>query len=138
MIRDQKCNLVWMPSLKFKSWIESSVGFFLTGNGKNKKLGGWRSALIITESSYESSSDDIYWLPGFFLQLFSPKKYRVSNIEVCKVNQLWGVEGSIFLLNYGAQWLQEVWTFVFHQPIFKKIALAGLNSLQQKGCHTLC
>ena len=30
------------------------------------------------------------------------------------------------------QWLQEVWTFEFHQPIFKKVASAGLNSLQQK------
>ena len=27
---------------------------------------------------------------------------------------LWGVEGSIILLNYGAYWLQEIWTFEFH------------------------
>ena len=27
--------------------------------------------------------------------------YRVSHSEVCKVNQLWGVEGSIILKNYG-------------------------------------
>ena len=74
--------LVWKPSLKFKSWTESSVGFFLTGNGENKKLGWWRSALIITESSYESSSDDIYWLP-VFLQLFSPKKYQHIKSQVC-------------------------------------------------------
>ena len=28
--------------------------------------------------------------------------YRVSHSEECKVNQHWGVEGSIILLNYGA------------------------------------
>ena len=28
--------------------------------------------------------------------------YRVSHIEVYKVNQLWGVEGFIILLNYDA------------------------------------
>ena len=35
---------------------------------------------------------------------FSPiiTPYRVSHSEVCKVNQLRGVEGSIILLNYGA------------------------------------
>ena len=33
-----------------------------------------------------------------------------------------------------AQWLQEVWTFEFHQPIFKKVTSAGLNSLQQERC----
>ena len=26
------------------------------------------------------------------------------------------------------------WTFVFHQPVFKKMTLAGLYSLQQKRC----
>ena len=60
--------------------------------------------------------------------------YRVSHSEVYKVNQLWGVEGPIILLNYGAQWLQEVWTFVFYQSVFKKMTSAGLNSLRQKGC----
>ena len=30
------------------------------------------------------------------------------------------------------QWFQEVCTFVFHQPVFKKIISAGLNSLRQK------
>ena len=56
----------------------------------------------------------------------------MSHSEVCKVNQLRGVEGSIILKNYGAQWLQEVWKFVFHQLVSKKITSAGLNSLQQK------
>jgi hypothetical protein len=26
-----------------------------------------------------------------------------------------------------------VWTFEFHQPVFKKVTSAGLNSLRQKG-----
>ena len=72
---------------------------------------------------------------------FSPTKehrhqlqhsYRVSHSEVYKVNQLWGVGGSIILLNYGALWLQKVKKIVFHQPAFKKMTLAGLNSLWQK------
>ena len=31
-------------------------------------------------------------------------------------------------------WLQEVHTFEFHQPVFKKVTQAGLNILQQKRC----
>ena len=38
----------------------------------------------------------------------------------------------MILLNYGGQWLQEVWKFEFHQPVFKKVLSAGLNSLQHK------
>ena len=36
-------------------------------------------------------------------------------------------------------WLHghEGYPFVFHQPIFKKVALAGLNSLQHKGYQIL-
>ena len=37
------------------------------------------------------------------------------------------------LLNYGAQWLQEVWTFEFHESVFKKVTSGGLNSLQKEG-----
>ena len=33
--------------------------------------------------------------------------------------------------------LQEVWTFVFHQPVFKKLTSAGLNSLRQKECQII-
>ena len=31
------------------------------------------------------------------------------------------------------KWLPEVWKFEFHQPVFKNVTLADLNSLQQKG-----
>ena len=36
-------------------------------------------------------------------------------------------------------WLHghEGYPFVFHQPLFKKVASAGLNSLQQKGYQML-
>ena len=36
-------------------------------------------------------------------------------------------------------WLHghEGYSFVFHQPVLKKVALAGLNSLWQKGCQIL-
>ena len=39
----------------------------------------------------------------------------------------------MILLNYGGQWLQAVWKFEFHQPVFKKVPSAGLNSLRKKG-----
>ena len=38
--------------------------------------------------------------------------YRMSHIGECKVNQLWGVEGSIISLNYHALWIQEVLKWV--------------------------
>ena len=31
----------------------------------------------------------------------------------------------------------EVWESEFHQPVFKKVTKAGLNSLRQKGYHVL-
>ena len=58
-------------------------------------------------------------------------RYRVSHSEECKVNQLWGVETPIILLNHGAQLLQQVWKFEFHEPLFKKETSVGLNSLRQ-------
>ena len=38
----------------------------------------------------------------------------------------------MILLNYGAYWVHKVLNFEFHQPVFKKVAKAGLNSLRQK------
>ena len=38
----------------------------------------------------------------------------------------------IILLHYCALWLQEVWKFEFYPPVFKKVTLAGLNTLQLK------
>ena len=58
--------------------------------------------------------------------------YRVSHSEECKVNQLWGIERSIILLNYGAKWLQELINFEFHESVFKKVTLVVLSSLWQK------
>ena len=40
--------------------------------------------------------------------------YRVYHIEMDEIKWLLGIEQSIILLDYGAQWLQEVWTFEFH------------------------
>ena len=37
----------------------------------------------------------------------------------------------MILLNYGAQWLQEIWTFEYHPPTFKnrhRLASAASNS----------
>ena len=49
---------------------------------------------------------------------YSKTIYRVYHIEMDKTKWLWGIERSIILLNYGAQWLQEIWTFEFHSPVF--------------------
>ena len=50
-----------------------------------------------------------------------PVTYRVFHIEMDETKWLWGIERSIILLNLGAQWLQEIWTFEFHPPIFKEL-----------------
>jgi hypothetical protein len=39
-----------------------------------------------------------------------------------------------FSISYLRWPIQKVMTFGFYQPIFKKVTLAGLNSLRQKGC----
>ena len=43
----------------------------------------------------------------------------------------------MILLSYGNQGVQELRTFEFHQPVFKKVPLAGLNSLRKKGYQIL-
>ena len=53
-------------------------------------------------------------------------------MERSKVNE--GVEESNIFLNNGGWWVQEVLPFEFYQPVFKKVALTGLNSLLQKRC----
>ena len=47
--------------------------------------------------------------------------YRVYHIEMDETKWLRGIERSIILLNYGAQWLREIWTFEFHPQAFKKV-----------------
>ena len=41
------------------------------------------------------------YVPAIRAKVFYNINYRVSHSEVYKVNQLWGIEGSIILLNYG-------------------------------------
>ena len=60
-----------------------------------------------------NKEENIIWKCQLFIAT-----YRVSHIEVCKVNLLWWVEGSMIFLNFGAYWVQEVWKFEFHQPVF--------------------
>ena len=57
--------------------------------------------------------------------------YRVSHNDMA-LSWLWGVEWSRILMIYLWQHGQEGYPFVFHQPIFKQVALGGLNSLRQK------
>ena len=64
---------------------------------------------------------------------FINRLYRVSHIEVYKVNWLWQVHRLRFLISYHWLHVQEVITFGFYQPVFKTVTLAGLNSLRQKG-----
>ena len=51
----------------------------------------------------------------------SKTSYRVYHIEMDETKWLWGREKFIILLNYGAQWLWEIWTFEFQPPVFKKL-----------------
>ena len=39
-----------------------------------------------------------------------------------------------FSISYLRWPIQEVMTFGFYQTVFKKVIMAGLNSLRQKGC----
>ena len=52
------------------------------------------------DTLWTKSSNDIFIT--LQMKAFGPLKYRVSHIEECKVNQLWGVEESIISLIYGA------------------------------------
>ena len=50
---------------------------------------------------YKKNTFSTIW--NIFVQCVTTTlSYRVSHSEECKVNQLWGVEGSIILLIYGA------------------------------------
>ena len=64
-------------------------------------------------------------------------KYRVSHSDMDFFKWLWGVGRLRILMIY--LWLHghESYPFVFHQPLFKKVASAGLNSLRQKGYQIL-
>ena len=63
--------------------------------------------------------------------------YRVSHKEMILSKLLWGVEGLRILIIH--LWLHghKSCSFVFHQPVFKKVASTGLNSLRQKGYQIL-
>ena len=61
--------------------------------------------------------------------------YRVSHIEMHKVNWLWQMKRWLrFSISYLRWPIQEVMSFGFYQRVFKKVILAGFNSLRQKGC----
>ena len=66
---------------------------------------------------------------------FISRRYRVSHIETFLLKWLWQIE--IWQLDFAWRYLYipEVWKFEFHQPRFRKLAKAGLNSLRQKGYH---
>ena len=64
-------------------------------------------------------------------------KYRVSHSDMDFENWLWGVEKLRNLMIYLWVHGQKGYPFLFHHPFFKKVALAGLNSLLQIGYHML-
>ena len=61
-------------------------------------------------------------------------RYRVSHSGMVFFKWLWGVERLRIFIIY--LWLHglEGYPFVFHPPVFKKVALASLNSHWQKRC----
>ena len=87
------------------------------GSRKPRGLGAFRSSWRWTGTRFGYAKIihtflqvSFFRLPNKFLPALEPNfpwnvmmcMYRVSHSEVYKVNQLWGVEGSIILLNYGA------------------------------------
>ena len=63
--------------------------------------------------------------------------YRVSHSDMVFFKWLWRVEILIIFMVYLKLHSHEGYPFVFHQPLFKKVASAGLNSLRQKGYQIL-
>ena len=57
---------------------------------------------------------------GFYLPTLLDLNFRLFLVRTC------------FVWRY--QYILEVWKFEFQQPVFKKVPLAGLNSLQHKKC----
>ena len=69
---------------------------------------------------FKNSAAIVIYLKSSVICFSSQTSYRVSHIEDCKVNQVWGLEGSIILLNYGALWVQEVLNLCFIINHFSK------------------
>ena len=63
-----------------------------------------------------SKIGNVVWVI-FFIIIASAGCIKVKWL---KLNGSEGQKDQYFFLTYGAYWLQEVWTFVFHQPVFKK------------------
>ena len=89
-------------------------------------LAAWSPGLPICVSSTSFQKSSIVWPQ-------QPPTERISDIRE-KLDFWWsisqkGASDGHFGANHQDQ---EVWTFEFHQPVFKKVTLADLNSLQQK------
>ena len=84
----------------------------------------WQCEQILVEFLFIVSS--VFWSE------MSRNCYRVSHIEMNKVNWLWKMERLRFSISYLRRPIQEVMTFGFYEPIFKKILKASRNSLRQE------
>ena len=93
----------------------------------NKLLGSWLLPWCINSSQYRIS----------VCARVVCLNYRVSHSDMDFLKWLWGVERLRILVIY--LWLHghEGYPFMFHHPIFKKVASAGLNSLWQNGYQML-
>ena len=69
-------------------------------------------------------------LPHFFVV---SSYYRVSHIEMALMNWLWWIKICNLDLVSRWSWNIEIGNFWLPQPFFKKVTLARLNSLWQKG-----
>ena len=63
--------------------------------------------------------------------------YRVSHSDMVFLKWFWGVEMLRILMTYLWPHGHEGYPFVFHHPVFKHVASAGLNSLRQNGYQIL-
>ena len=113
-----ECVIYW------RFWInKKKTGLKENGKGGKTPMYGCNKILLCCMRIYISE-----FLPPSHLYPRG-RKYKVYHIEMDETKWFLGIERSIILLNYGAQWLWEIWTFESQPPVFKKLTLAGLNSL---------
>ena len=106
-------------SFKFKVW---STGFFPTLNWTFNACVACKNPVQTRKKIQFIKLEISNWSTGCFIVIWIFFKW------------LWGVERLRILMIY--LWLHglEGYPFVFHHPVFKKVASAGLNSLWQKRC----
>ena len=103
-------------------------------------LGCWQ----ILESENKTRSSWLKWEVKSSTSKATPsathsfkRSYRVYHSEMDETKWPWGIERSIVLFNYGAQWLQEIWTFFLSEAVEASWCYFFENWLIKTKCHNL-